>query len=68
MAKERLSPIEKERYLCWHKENADHYRVGKEKREKQTYYTRFPSKKDDGKEFLTEIVKPFLKIILELEK
>ena len=47
---------------------ATQYKVGKEKREKQTYYSRFSGKKEDALKFLNEIVKPFLKIIMELEE
>ncbi len=47
---------------------ANQYRLGKEKREKQTYYTRFQGKKEDAQGFLDEIVKPFIKIIMELEE
>ncbi len=47
---------------------SNHYKLGKEKREKQTYYTRFQGKKEDAQDFLNEIVKPFIKIIMELEE
>ncbi len=47
---------------------ADYYKVGREKREKQTYYTQFQGKKEDAQRFLNEIVKPFIKIIMKLEE
>lgn len=47
---------------------SNHYRIGKEKREKQTYYTKYQGKKEDAIAFLNEVVKPFIKIIMELEE
>ena len=44
------------------------YRLGKEKREKQTYYSQSFVKREDAQKFLDEIVKPFMKIIMELEE
>lgn len=44
------------------------YKLGKEKREKQSYYTRFAGRKEDAKDFLDNTVEPFMKIIMELNE
>ena len=42
------------------------YRQGKEKREKQSYYSSHSIRKEDPKDFIKNIAKPFQKIMVEL--